>query len=332
MVEKNKYIKFIKIPELNNPYLIAGWPGMGLVAIKSVEYLIYKLKSIKFAELSGKEFFSPSEVTIIDNEIQIPSYPVGEFYYHKTNKDNDLIFFKCSAQPELNKNYEYAKVIIEESINLNIRRIYTFAAMPISVTYQQNLGVWVTATEKKLLHGLKQNYNVKIMDTGKISGLNGLLLGVAKEYNIEGICFLGELPFYTVQMENPETSLAVLKVLSDHIQLDLDLTELEYEAKMMKQRIETFFEFLDLDKLQQIFQPENKNEIISDETFQKIVDIDRKIDPKIKEKIEKYFNEAKKDISKAKQLKEELDKLGVYKEYEDRFLDLFRPKDKDNKH
>ena len=49
-----------------------------------------------------------------------------------------------------------------------------------------------------------------------------------------------------------------------------------------------------------------------------------KLPASVKERIEKLFQEAEKDISKAPEIKVELDKWNVYKEYEDRFLDLFR--------
>ncbi len=44
----------------------------------------------------------------------------------------------------------------------------------------------------------------------------------------------------------------------------------------------------------------------------------------VKERIEKLFVESRLDIAKAKELKVQLDKWNVYKEHEDRFLDLFR--------
>jgi hypothetical protein len=51
----------------------------------------------------------------------------------------------------------------------------------------------------------------------------------------------------------------------------------------------------------------------------------------VKDRIEKIFEQATTDIAKAHELKAELDKWNVYKEYEDRFLDLFKKaKDKDN--
>ena len=46
----------------------------------------------------------------------------------------------------------------------------------------------------------------------------------------------------------------------------------------------------------------------------------------VKESIEKLFLEAKADVTRAHVLKAELDKWNVYKEYEDRFLDLFKKK------
>ncbi|MHB8900817.1 MAG: hypothetical protein ACYC6Y_18870 [Thermoguttaceae bacterium] len=50
-------------------------------------------------------------------------------------------------------------------------------------------------------------------------------------------------------------------------------------------------------------------------------------DPIAKEnqrRIETLFHQARQDRSKAYELKRELDHLGVFKDYEDRFLDLFK--------
>jgi len=49
-----------------------------------------------------------------------------------------------------------------------------------------------------------------------------------------------------------------------------------------------------------------------------------RLGPGDRKRIEALFDQAAKDRSKAFELKQELDRLGVFKEYEDRFLDLFR--------
>ena len=56
-----------------------------------------------------------------------------------------------------------------------------------------------------------------------------------------------------------------------------------------------------------------------------------KLPQSAREKIEILFKEAQKDIGQANKLKEELDHWNVYKEYEDKFLDLFKKKDKEDK-
>jgi proteasome assembly chaperone (PAC2) family protein len=316
------------MPELKNPYLIAAWPGMGDVAIKAAEYLKIKLSPVKFAEIEGKDFFPPNDILIVKDEIKAPLFSVGEFFHYKNIKGkNDLIIFTCTAQPELSKGYEYANLVVNTAKRFKIKRIFTFAAMPTAMNHMQKPNVWGTATHKHLILDL-QMQKVKLLDTGQISGLNGLLLGVAKELGIEGICLLGELPFYTIQLENPKSSLAVLEVLLKMINLDTNLADVELLGRDIQQRIESFFNYFDLDKLLQIHKGDPKTSAM----IKKILDTQTKIEPPIKEKIEKLFKEAKLDISKAKELKEQLDNLGIYKEYEDSFLDLFRPKDKGDHH
>jgi hypothetical protein len=51
------------------------------------------------------------------------------------------------------------------------------------------------------------------------------------------------------------------------------------------------------------------------------------IDPEDARRIEQLFGQAQKDRAQAYELKHELDRLGVYREYEDRFLDLFKKPD-----
>jgi len=51
---------------------------------------------------------------------------------------------------------------------------------------------------------------------------------------------------------------------------------------------------------------------------------DEDIGPEDRDHIEQLFEQAGRDRSNAYELKRELDRLGLYKEYEDRFLDLFK--------
>ena len=76
------------------------------------------------------------------------------------------------------------------------------------------------------------------MAAGTISGLNGLLLGVARERNMEGICLLGEIPVYTTPIPNPKSSKAVLEVLTKLLDIEVDLAGLEEWAGRAEEEIE----------------------------------------------------------------------------------------------
>jgi len=54
------------------------------------------------------------------------------------------------------------------------------------------------------------------------------LLGVAKErQGLKVFCFLGEVPTYTMNIQNPMAAMAILKTLTKVLKLEIDMTELE---------------------------------------------------------------------------------------------------------
>jgi len=71
----------------------------------------------------------------------------------------------------------------------------------------------------------------------QIAGLNGLLLGVAKEREVDGICLLGEVPVYATRIQNPMAALAVLEVMTTMLGVEVDLDELAQLAVETKQRM-----------------------------------------------------------------------------------------------
>ncbi|MDD5005009.1 MAG: PAC2 family protein [Candidatus Omnitrophica bacterium] len=320
-----KNITLLKKPKLKNTFFIAAWPGMGDVALKAATFLKDKLKAEEFAVFKSEDFFQPQGVEIQNQIITTAKIPEGKFYFYKSKLlKNDLIIFISEAQPLLEKSYEYAKQIISFIKEFDVEMVFTFAALPSPIEHNKKPGVWAVATHKELLEKLKQ-LPLQFMPTGQISGLNGLILGVSGEFNIPGICLLGEIPFYTIQIENPLSSLAVLRVLTKIINVRIEYAELEEHAHLISQEIEKFMDFLK--------DPESQEKPIGSDEIEKIkesLSAYTKIPESVKKKIEQLFEEARRDISQASELKKELDHWSIYKEYEDRFLDLFRKPGKKN--
>jgi hypothetical protein len=314
-------VKLQKEPELKSPYMVAAWPGMGNVALRAATYLKQKLKAEEFAEIEPCGFFHPIGASIRANVIEVPRFPKSKFYYWVDEKSfHDLIIFLGEAQPSPEKEYEFACQILDLAGKFGVERIYTFAAMPSVMEHTNEPKVWGVVTQTSLVKDLT-DYGVSLMNEGQISGMNGLLLAVAKEKGFPGICLLGELPYYTIQIENPKSSKVVLEVLCKMLGIEVDTSELDYEAKRIEEEIKKFVDYFKLPE-----QLERKKPI-SDEEIEKIkesLSTYTRIPDSAKEKIERLFREAKKDLSKARELKTELDRWDIYKEYEDKFLDLFR--------
>jgi proteasome assembly chaperone (PAC2) family protein len=259
----------------------------------------------------------------------VPELPYSKFYYWKNpavkRGASDLLIFISNAQPDLARAENYSKMIIQVAKDFQVNKIISFAAMPQPIDHAQQPGVWFSSTSLELNNNLKK-YNLNLMSEGQISGMNGLFLGIAKKEGMDGFCLLGEIPLYTIQVENPKASCAVLGALSKILDIQIDFTNLLEQIRIMEDEINKLLDYLKLGP--QGPGPIGEEEI---EKIKKSLSQLTKLPLSIKEKIEKLFERAKTDISRANELKAELDKWSVYKEYEDRFLDLFKKtKDKSN--
>ncbi|MDD5347160.1 MAG: PAC2 family protein [Candidatus Omnitrophica bacterium] len=322
-----EHIKFVKRPRLKNPALIAAWPGMGEVAFKAASFLVDKLRAEPFAELPSQEYFYLTESIVQKGVLSLPDEPFSRFYFVKSRgAPQDLIVFLSDAQPDLARAEDYCRNIIDLARHYKVKTVISFAAMPQPIDHTHPPNVWYAATTPEIAAHLKQ-FNAQLLSDGQISGLNGLFLGLAKKAGFEGFCLLGEIPLYTIQIENPKASQAVLDVTARILGFKLDFGELQEQARAMEEQINGLLEHLKLG-------PSNAPGPIGEEEIEKIkksLSQLTKLPASVKEKIEKLFVQAKTDISRASELKAELDKWSVYKEYEDRFLDLFKKsKEKNN--
>jgi proteasome assembly chaperone (PAC2) family protein len=319
-------IKIYKRPTLKNPCLIVAWPGMGEVAFKAATYLVDKLKAEAFASILPGEFFYLTGGTIQEGVLGLPELPFGNFYFWKNKSGkNDLIIFISNAQPDLARADVYCEKIIHLAKSFRVKMVVAFAAMPQPIDHTHASGVWFTTTSKEMNESLKK-YNFNLLSEGQISGMNGLFLGFAKKEGLAGFCLLGEIPLYTIQIENPKASYAVLEALSRILNIQMDFSNILQQAHVMEEEINRLLDFLKIGP--QSVGPVGEEDI---EKIKKSLSQLTRLPASVKEKIEKLFEEAKGDISKANELKAELDRWSAYKEYEDRFLDLFKkPRDKSN--
>ncbi|HEX7378357.1 MAG TPA: PAC2 family protein [Pirellulales bacterium] len=296
-------------------WLVAVWPGMGHVALAGGYYLMSKLGMSALAEFSARELFDVEQVEVKNGLIQAGRLPRSRlFLWNAPGQPHDIIVFIGEAQPPLGK-YTFCRRLIEYAQKLGVTRVFTFAAMATQMHPEHDARVFAAATDEQTLDELRP-LELTLLNDGQISGLNGVLLGAAAEAGLHGACLLGEMPHIFAQVPFPKASLAVLRVFAALAGIEIDLTELEEQAAVIERQLGQL--------LSQIEEQMGREYGAEEEPFTPEVTEEPRLAEKDARHIERLFEQAAHDRAKAYELKRELDRLEVFADYEDRFLDLFR--------
>ncbi|MDX1683508.1 MAG: PAC2 family protein, partial [Phycisphaeraceae bacterium] len=231
------------------------------------------------------------------------------------------------------EGYVYSQKLLDLVSPLGIERIFTFAAMASQLHPSANPSVYAVATAERLLAELEpiDDPEVHRLPEGQISGLNGVFLGAAAARGIDGIGLLGQIPFFAAGVPSPRASQMVLQVFERLLGLELDHERLIRQADRIEKVLldalnklkdggEDGQDFTVPDFLAQAdgADEEEPEASVSDEAAEP------ELSPAQRQRLEGLFTRARDDREAAMELKQELDRLGVFDQYEDRFLDLFR--------
>jgi hypothetical protein len=142
---------------------------------------------------------------------------------------------------------------------------------------------------------------------------------VAAESRLRGACLLGEMPHIFARVPFPKAALAVLEAFTTIAGIQVDLTELAEQAKEVEEKLGEL-----LEKVEQVLEEQSDETTLEEQPIQPEPAEEERLSPEDERHLEQLFIQARQDRSKAYELKRELDRLDLYKEYEDRFLDLFK--------
>ena len=234
--KRSNLYKLYEQPHPKTCSMFASWPGIGDVSLTAVRYLVEKLNAVEIGEIEPTGFFEPIGVIVKDNVVESPRFPESKFYYWQDDGgERGLVLFIGEEQPN-SQGYELVNCVLDAAQKLKVERVYSCAAAVTRIHHSEQPKVWGTATTPELVNELSK-YDVVLRGDLRIAGLNGLILGMVKERDIEGICLLGEVPSYATQIANPNASLAVLKVLTKMLGIEVDLTELSHLAEQVDEEM-----------------------------------------------------------------------------------------------
>jgi proteasome assembly chaperone (PAC2) family protein len=247
-------IKLNKHPRPKSCSMLASWPGIGDVSLTAARYLVEKLNAVEIGEIEPVNFFEPVGVTVKENVVESPRFPESKLYYWQYPKaGKGLVIFIGEEQPAF-KGYELVNCVLDVAQRFRVSRVYSCAAAVTRIHHSEEMKVWGAATTPNLIDELSKQ-NVILRGGLRIAGLNGLILGMAKERGIEGICLLGEVPSYATQIANPKASLAVLGILTKMLGITLDLTELGHLAERVDEEMDRIAKRVTAEFIDQFTEP-----------------------------------------------------------------------------
>ena len=215
--------KVFAVPKGTNPVLVCGLPGSAYVGKLAADHLVSTLKLKKVAEYASSTF--PPQVSVKEDGTVDP--PRGELFYAAVKKTRGLFVFTADAQPTTSEGeYELSDAVVKFAKKSGVKRVYTLAAY-ITGTFSKSPKVYGSGTSKGMV-GLLGDSGVTLMKDGGISGMNGLLIGLAAIRGLEGACLLGETSGYVVDAAASE---AVLELLSKVLEIPIDTSKLKEKAE-----------------------------------------------------------------------------------------------------
>ena len=179
------YFRQLFEPQLEKPILVEGLMGLGNVGMLAARHLIEATGAKVFAEVYAPYF--PDYVMVKkDGTCRPPRY---QFYAAKTEK-NHFIILTGDSQPSMEDtlaHYDICDEILNFAEKYGGRNLVTMGGVSAS---KPGNDVYIAASSEELAQKHIEK-GVKIYSEGRISGATGLLLGLAKRREWEGICLLG---------------------------------------------------------------------------------------------------------------------------------------------
>lgn len=227
-------IKFVysrqEQPALKSPHLICGFPGSGYVGKLAVDHLIEELHATHLVDIYSSSF--PPQVMIkADGTIDLMKNSV--FWWKGDGAD--LLLLTGDSQPATpDSEYALADEVLNIAGQFGTEQVFTLAAY-ITGVFVDKPKVFGTATHPEIV-SMFASHGISLMDSGSITGMNGLIIGIAKLRGMKGTCLLGETSGYVV---DAKASKAVLETLLQIIGVKVDMTNLDKRAKDTETLIQT---------------------------------------------------------------------------------------------
>lgn len=219
-------------PQLNDPILIEGLPGIGFVANIATLHMIKELKAKKFVQIFSSSF-QDFAVTTGDGGALTP---INELYYVKREDGGrDLIIWFGNTQALTTVGqYELVGKVLDLAQQFGCHFVISIGGFKKDEA-QSVPEIYSTATDLETMQ-VALDLGTKVM-VGHVFGIAGLSIGLAGIRNMKGFSLLVDTPGM-----NPDVNAAkyALNMLGKYLNLNVDQSKIEESGVEIKKTLESF--------------------------------------------------------------------------------------------
>jgi hypothetical protein len=227
-------IEVLAEPELSDPVLIEGLPGVGHVGKLAVEHLLEEFDSEIVRRVFATEF--PPQVTIEDGVADLASAEIHAIDVPAADDDDgaDLLVLTGDHQAQTNAgHYRLTDVFLDVAEEFGVERVFALGGVPTGELVEEPSGRGAVSHESGI-ESLEAT-GVEFREdepAGGVVGVSGLLLGLGGRRGFDVGCLMGETSGYLV---DPKSAQAVLVVLEDVLGFEVAFDSLEERAEEMEE-------------------------------------------------------------------------------------------------
>ncbi|WP_424015434.1 proteasome assembly chaperone family protein [Halorubrum xinjiangense] len=219
----------VATPELADPVLIEGLPGVGHVGKLAAEHLLEEFDGELVRRVYATEF--PPQVSVDDEGVA--ELTCAEFHAVETD-GADLLVLTGNHQAGSNAgHYKLTSTFLDVAEEFGAERAFALGGVPTGELVDEYT-VLGAVSDGSLLDDL-EDAGVEFRadePAGGIVGVSGLVLGLGGRRGFEAACLMGETSGYLV---DPKSARAVLETLETVLEFTLDYESLEDRAEEMEE-------------------------------------------------------------------------------------------------
>ena len=219
----------VATPELDDPVLIEGLPGVGHVGKLAAEHLLEEFDGELVRRVYSTEF--PPQVDVDGDGVA--ELTCAEFHAVETD-GADLLVLTGDHQAGSNAgHYRLTSTFLDIAEEFGATRAYALGGVPTGELVEEYT-VLGAVSDGDLADDLK-DADVEFRPdepAGGIVGVSGLVLGLGGRRGFDAACLMGETSGYLV---DPKSARAVLEVLQTVLDFSVDYESLEDRADEMEE-------------------------------------------------------------------------------------------------